>query len=194
MRSNVTTSWCVFFFLVRTRISHCTRKACWNQHSTVNLHVRIACLMNYLLNVTCLSGSVRTHVTLEAFLLVSPYPCARPSYLDDGMDPSVETVLDPKQVTRSKKLILKNANALMMFKNVIPPRTMYGRILAVHNLLLKTGVNDFTFKHEQAWNAPSSLKSSWQAVGEIDARAPLLPPKTHVQLYSSKQHGLFPDR
>ena len=37
--------------------------------------------MNFLLNVTCLSGSVCTHVTHEASLL-------------DGMDLSVEAVLD----------------------------------------------------------------------------------------------------
>ena len=90
--------------------------------------------MNFLRMVTCFSESVYTHVTLEALLLVLPSPSSRPSYLDDGMDLSVETVLGFQLVTRCKKLILKNGNALMMFKNVIPSRTMYGRNLALQNL------------------------------------------------------------
>ena len=69
--------------------------------------------------------------------------------------------------------------------------------------LLKNGVN-VTFKFVQTWNAPSSPKSSWQAVGEPDAPTwklsgtpgtsafwetsgvPSLPKKTRVQSYSSK--------
>ena len=35
--------------------------------------------------------------------------------------------------------------------------------------LLKPAVNDVTFKFEQTWDALSSPKSSWQAVGEPDA-------------------------
>ena len=64
--------------------------------------------------------------------------------------------------------------------------------------LLKTGVNDATFKFEQTRCAPSSPKSAWQAVGEPDAptwklsgtqgtsafwetsEVPLLPKKTRV--------------
>ena len=78
--------------------------------------------------------------------------------------------------------------------------------------LLKTGVNDVTFKHEQTWNSPSSPKSSCPAVGRPDAPtwklsgtlgtspfwetsgAPLLLPKRVYNFSHPKQHGLFPDR
>ena len=78
--------------------------------------------------------------------------------------------------------------------------------------LFKSGVNDVTFKFEQTWDAPSSPKSSWQAVGGPDAPTwklsgtqgtsafwetsgvPLLPKKHVCNYIHPKQYGPFPDR
>ena len=73
--------------------------------------------MNVLLNVTWLSDSVCTHVTHDAFLLVSFCSSLRPGF---------------QTVTRSKKHVLKNW--LMMDKNGTPVRTIYRRVPVLQNL------------------------------------------------------------
>ena len=86
-----------------------------NTHQRIHTSESRTIPMNFLMNVTWLSDSVCTHLTLEAFLLVSLYPFSRPIILMTYWVCRWKPYWIPTVDTQH---ILNNGNGLMMDKNV----------------------------------------------------------------------------
>ena len=76
-----------------------------------------------------------------------------------------------RSATRSRKLILKSGNWLMMDQDVTPWKTQRKQFLVplIPLCFLKAESRDSALKYEQLLDTSSAMKSSWQAVGEPDA-------------------------
>ena len=127
--------------------------------------------MSCLLNVTWLSDSVCTHVTLYALSLCLPLNIIVTAWYRWRNEFVGGHSFGFRAVTRSKKLISKNGNGLNDEQSHVPGEDEPHRISrTTKSGKVQTAKQDeWNTTREPLRDVPSLPKSSWQACGESDA-------------------------